>query len=443
MLAFTVFEGGRYAIRTAEGCGARESSRCAASPVPLPGGRADAGEISALLADARFGLPDGSAFSSRQYDDRLQLESVSQPFVGATTGNTFGGPLRASFGVTFADLLRDRQLQTMIRVGTDLDDFAAQMAYTNRREQWNWGVTAGFVPARFYGARRALTRDDTRLTRETASLRYLHQFAGVAGRFNVSRTRRVEMGAGVRRTGFTWQTLTRVTDLASRDEISRTLDEASAGRPLYLADAQLAFVHDTAISGPTSPVLGERLRLEVEPAFGRRSFVDVRVDARKYLMPLRPLTIAARVEHVGRYGAGASDARLTPLVAGLQTLVRGYDVRNFVADQCGRTATSCAVMNELAGSRMAIANLEVRAPLLGLFTGHLDYGRVPIEALVYADAGLLWTRGPSGASERHQFRSVGAGGRANLGGFVLELTAARPFDRASGWTVSFLLRPGW
>lgn len=460
-LAFSVFDEGRYVIRLADGCAAGEGSPAtctvAAHDVPFrqPGDRASAQvpggtgpaetvALSALLADATLGLADPATFETREYDDRLRLESIAQPFVGATSGSAFGGPLRASFGATFADLLRDRQLQTYVRVGTDVDDFAAQLAYTNRREQWNWGVTAGFVPARFHGARRAIERDGSLITRETTSLRYLHQWAGFAGRFNIDRSHRIEVGAGVRRTGFTWQTFTRVMEADSPDVVSRTLDEAAAGRPLYFAETQLAFVHDTAVLGPTSPVIGERLRLEVEPALGSRSFMDVRVDARKYLMPKRPITIAGRIEHVGRYGAGAADPRLTPLVVGLQTLVRGYDLRNFAADQCGRSATECSVIDELTGSRIAVANLELRAPLLGLLTGDLVYGSVPIEAIAFADIGYLWTRTPGGGTEQHRFRSIGAGGRANLGGFVLELAAARPFDRLqSGWTVSFLLRPGW
>jgi hypothetical protein len=352
--------------------------------------------------------------------------------------------LRASFGITFGDLLRDRQLDTAIRVGTDVDDFAAQIAYTNRRDQWNWGVHAGFLPSRFYGARRSLARDGDLVTRETTHLQYLHQWAGFAARYNIDRARRIELGAGLRRTGFEWQTVTRVTN-SSRDElVSRTLDESPGGRPVYLTELQAAFVHDTAVVGPTSPVLGQRLRLDIEPALGGLTYADVRVDARRYFMPLRPVTIAARAQHVGRYGPDAADGRLTPLVLGLQTLVRGYDLRSFAADECGRTATECSLMEELTGSRLALLNVEVRAPLAGLFRGELDYGRLPIEAIAFADAGFLWTRHASGEIERDRFRSIGAGARANLGGFVVEMAATRPFDRAaSGWTVSFLLRPGW
>lgn len=44
-----------------------------------------------------------------------------------------------------------------------------------------------------------------------------------------------------------------------------------------------------------------------------------------------------------------------------------------------------------------------------------------------------------------RFRSLGAGGRVNLGGFVFEAAAAAvPFDRpGAGWTASVLLRPGF
>jgi hypothetical protein len=448
-IAFSVFEDGRYAIRFLEDCAGCTAVTAEVDPDSAPAVSPGVDEsadspltLEDVLADASTGLPVNSDFPTRDYDDRLRLESLAQPFIGGGTGNAFGGPIRASFGATFGDLLRDRQLQTLFRVGIDADDFAAQMAYTKRVGQWNWGLTAGFMPARFYGARRALERDEEFLTRATTSLRYMHQWGGLVAHYNINRARRIELGAGIRRTGFAWQTITRVLD-GERHTVSRTLDETAAGKPIYLAEAQFAFVHDTAISGPTSPVLGHRLRVDVEPSVGVLQFADIRLDARRYFMPVRPLTIAARVQHVGRYGPGAADSRLTPLVVGLQTLVRGYDLRTFASNECGVTATECSLLDQLTGSRFGLVNLELRAPLLGLLTGDLDYGRLPIEAIAFVDAGFLWTRQGNG-TDRDRFRSVGVGGRANLGGIVLEMTAARPFDRATqGWTVSFLLRPGW
>jgi outer membrane protein assembly factor BamA len=161
-------------------------------------------------------------------------------------------------------------------------------------------------------------------------------------------------------------------------------------------------------------------------------------------MPVRPVTFAIRTEHLGRYGPDAGDPRLTPLVLGLQTFVRGYDLATFAADECGRTATACSVLDELTGGRLAVINLEVRAPLLGILSRDLYYGRVPIEAFAFADGAFLWTHNGTSPIERDRFRSVGAGGRVNLGGIVLEVAAARPLDRGvNGWTASLLLRPGW
>jgi hypothetical protein len=346
--------------------------------------------------------------------------------------------------LSFADTLRDRQLHTMLRLGTDLDDVAVHAAYTNRKGQWNWGFAGGVVPSRFVGARRAVARDDNLITRETAHLRYIHQSARATAHYHLNRTQRFELGAGLRRTGFEWQTITRVIDASDRTTVSRLFDEAAAGRPVVLAEADAAFVHDSAVSGPTSPLLGQRLRLEIEPALGGLAFADVRLDARRYFMPVPPFTVAFRVEHLGRYGPDAGDTRLTPLILALPTRVRGYDLRSFAADECGPFATECSPLDELAGGRLALLNVEVRAPLAGLLSGDIKYGRVPIEVMAFADAGFLWTQRSGSPLERDRFRSVGAGARINVGGFVFETTAARPLDRpGKGWTASVLLRPGW
>jgi hypothetical protein len=447
-LAYSVYRNGRYEIRTLEADGALAGRVIEAPHGFIAGGTLAPPTnsiVSRMLDDAGDGLPSGATFKNTPYDDRLRLESISQPYVGAATGNTFGGALRASFGLSFGDLLKDRQLHSLVRVGTDVDDFAAQVAYFNRRQQWNWGVVGGMMPSRFFGARRSVERDGALVTRETTSLRYTHQWAGLSARYGLNRSERLEFGAGVRRTGFEWQTLTRVNDTIERRLVSREASETPAGAPIHLTEAQVAFVHDTAVFGATSPILGQRYRFELQPAFGGLTFADVRMDYRRYVMPVRPFTLAARIEHVGRYGPDAADPRLTPLVYGLQTLVRGYDLRSFAADECGAGATECSMIEELTGSRFALVNLELRVPLAGIFSGALDYGRFPIEAIAFADAGFLWTRRPNAqALEQDRFRSVGAGARLNVGGIIFEVTAARPFDRVrNGWTVGFLLRPGF
>jgi Tol biopolymer transport system component len=445
-LAFSAFRDGRYEIQTLEQASAESAPIVSAGlgVMPLPAG--PIGTLAQLLSNAHVGLPADGSFRSAKYDDRLRIESISDPYVGAAIGGggVIGGVLRASFGISFGDMLRDRQLQTIFRVGTNKDDFAAQVAYTNQKGQLNWGFVGGFVPARFMGARRALERSGEMVTQEYGNLRYLHEFASLTARYNVNRTSRFEFRGGVRHTGYGWQTLTRVTNTTERKVVSSVMLDAPAGAPIYLGETQVAYVRDTAVMGPTSPILGQRLRFDIEPAIGGLQFADLRLDARRYFMPVRPVTFAVRVQHTGRYGPDAADGRLTPLLLGLQTLVRGYDLTTFAAGECGQTATSCSIINELTGNRFAVLNLELRAPLLGLLTGNLDYGRLPIEAVMFADGALLWTPHSNAPLERDRFRSVGAGVRANLGGFVMEVTGVRPFDKPrNGWTVSLLIRPGF
>lgn len=445
-LAFNAYRDGRYEIQTLEQSSAESApivTAGIATKAPVAG---RLGKLAQLLSNAHIGLPAETNFLTSKYDNRLRVESIAEPYVGAAMGGggLVGGVLRATFGVTFGDILRDRQLQMMMRVGTNKDDYAAQVGYLNRKGRLNWGFIGGYVPARFIGATRSIDRSGALITQEYANLRYTHQFGSMIARYNVSRATRFELRGGGRRTGYGWQTITRVTDPVARRVLSRDLNERPGAPTVYLAEMQAAYVRDTAVVGPTSPLLGHRVRLDVEPAVGGLTFADVRLDARRYFMPVRPATIAVRLQHTGRYGPDARDARLTPLLLGLQTLVRGYDLSTFGMEQCGRTATSCSMLDQLLGNRYAVMNVEVRAPLLGLLTGNLDYGRIPIEGLIFADGALLWTPHANAPLERDRFSSVGAGVRANLGGFVLETTGVRPFDKPrNGWTVSFLIRPGF
>jgi len=61
--------------------------------------------VAAALRDPQSGLSEPSTFTRRPYDDRLRLETLAQPFIGAGTGDAFGGLIRASFGATFGDVL--------------------------------------------------------------------------------------------------------------------------------------------------------------------------------------------------------------------------------------------------------------------------------------------------------------------------------------------------
>ena len=209
-------------------------------------------------------------------------------------------------------------------------------------------------------------------------------------------------------------------------------------------------MHDTSFFGATSPVFGARGRLEIGQSLGSLRYTSLLADWRRYFMPIRPMTIAVRGLHFGRYGADGDSERITQLYLGYPELVHGYGYGSFTASECGGTedGRQCAMFTQLFGSRVAVANLEVRIPLAGLKSGEIEYGRVPVELAAFFDAGLAWTADTRpawmGGSQR-VLRSAGGAARVNvLGLFVIEVAASRPFDRPNrSWKWQIGLRQGF
>src|SRR5436190_9812562 len=203
---------------------------------------------------------------------------------------------------------------------------------------------------------------------------------------------------------------------------------------INLATASAAFVYDNSFFGATSPILGQRYRLEVSPAAGSITWVGVLADYRRYFMPVRPFTIAVRAMHYGRYGGGAGDGRLSPLFLGYPSLIRGYDIGSFSANECPQNGTNCPAFDRLLGSRLLIGNLELRFPLLGVLgLGSGYYGAFPIEMAVFGDGGLAWNdRDQTSLLHVHRqaVASSGVALRVNLFGAAIgEVDYVHPFGR--------------
>src|SRR5690606_14579242 len=161
-----------------------------------------------------------------------------------------------------------------------------------------------------------------------------------------------------------------------------------------------AFVRDTSTFGFVSPVRGMRLRLENQWTTGDLDFQTTRVDYRRYFFRA-PLTVAVRLLHLGRRGSDAEDPRLALFDIGSNTLVRGYDLDSFDLAECRSSAglaslTACPQFERLIGSRIAVANFELRLALLGTQDfGVFDAPAAPTELAFFIDAGAAWSSGQS------------------------------------------------
>jgi outer membrane protein assembly factor BamA len=165
-------------------------------------------------------------------------------------------------------------------------------------------------------------------------------------------------------------------------------------------------------------------------------------------MPKRPVTFALRGLYFGRYGNDAEDPRLPTLFLGYPGLVRGYDSASFEAAECGvQPDGSCPAFDRLIGSKIALANFEVRVPVWALLGRDNFYGPLPVELALFGDAGVAWDRGsrPGFAEgDREPVTSIGAAIRANAFGFaVFEVDFVKPMNRNRGWIWQFALRPGF
>src|SRR5262249_25583592 len=164
---------------------------------------------------------------------------------------------------------------------------------------------------------------------------------------------------------------------------------------LHLGEASAALVYDNSVFGATSPIYGQRYRLEATPTFGSLNFTGVLGDYRRHFLLARPYTLAFRALHYGRYGRDSEDSRLFPLFLGDPGLVRGYDYNSFDASECrGDLSRGCPTFDRLLGSRLLVGSVELRFPLFGAIAGGRRwYGPVPIELALFADGGVAWQKG--------------------------------------------------
>jgi Tol biopolymer transport system component len=412
-------------------------------------------EVLALISDATFGLPELKE-ATEPYRANLSLDSIGQPYVTAGVSR-FGGMVGG--GITFAlsDMLGNHNLFAAVDVNSmggfsDIyKNTAAMLNYTNLSKRWNWGLSGGQVPYLSGGYATGTTTVNGQTAFVEQEVIYRQTYRGVNGMvaYPFNEAHRIELGTGFQQVSFDQQVRT-LTYARNGQLLNNETATTSLADTLHLASATVANVYDTSILGATSPVSGQRSRLELSPTYGSLSYTGALADYRRYFMPARFYTIAGRVMHYGRYGRDGENPMLVPLYLGYPELMRGYTLGSFSASECAAgSAGSCQTFDRLLGSRMLITNLEFRFPLLRPFgVSKAMYGPLPVEVAFFADAGVAWTKADRPSflgGNRSPVASAGVTFRANLFGFAVgQLDFARPFHRPGrGWVWSFSLSPGF
>jgi len=459
-IAYTAREDGRYSIYgiddPARGAG-RPATRLAMneSAILLPPRSEPGGTVEKLRADATTGLPEAAPEESEPYKSGLSLEYVGQPTIGVGV-DRFGTSVGGSTSLYFSDMLGNQNLGVAIGAYGSLRDTSGQVFYSNLKKKFDWSVGLRHIPYLSLGGYSQSVDGSSGtpiLLQQSLIFRQTYSSAYAVGALPFNRAQRFEVQTSFQRVGFSTEVRTEAFSAIDGSFLGRDRQNLDAGAdPLYLGSVSGALVHDSSVFGATAPILGSRGRLEAGPTFGSISYTDVLADYRQYFMPVRPVTLAFRLTHFGRYGGGAEDPRFRSLYLGYPNLIRGYD--GITAAECAAdlggagSQSSCPVYDRLFGSRLLFANAEVRAPLWGLFKGQLTYGPLPVDIALFADAGVAWTSQDKASllgGSRDLLTSVGAALRMNVFGFlVVETSLAHPFQRpGKDWVWQWSFSPGF
>jgi Tol biopolymer transport system component len=462
-LAFSVFRDGDFAIYVLS---PEQAAGTAPDAEPVQGDPAllppavgpDRSAVSAYLADPAPPDRRAAEVPESPYERRLRLLYVAPPAVGVGV-DRFGSSVAGAATAYFSDLLGDQLLGVTFQAESTFDTLGGQVFWQNLKHRWQWGASVARIPYLSAGTRISDTVVDIGgtptagvLVEQLTQKTYLDSGSFIVT-YPFSTRRRVEVSADVSRYSFDTDVQRFVVvggQVVAQDE------QALASEPGFtLYGGTAALVSDTSFFGFTAPVRGARWRLEAGSTAGDLSFRTLLLDGRRYFFR-NPVTLAFRALHYGRYGTDAESDRIGPLFLGSGTLVRGYEADSFGPEDCTfvpEDPTACPEIDRLVGSRVAIANAELRFPLLGIEGYGLFTTRtLPIDLLAFVDAGVAWDRGDSpklrwdrDTAERVPVASAGVGARFLLGGFiVLETSWAWPLHRREGGPeFALLFAPGW
>ncbi len=456
-LLYSVYDEGNFSIYTIEphdllAGKAVQAAQGPYSPAILPPKERSGSEILGLLKNPWFGLPDASKFGVSPYKPKLSLDYAAPPQVGVGVDRygTYGGG-----GITlfWSDMLGFHNLATMFQVYNRLEDSSFLAQYVNSRNRLNWGAVAYRIPYVYGGysiGTGMVFSEPAYIEQEILYRQIYYQLGGFAS-YPFSQVQRFELQGGLNYIDFNNVVYTRAYSMYDNTLILNEKEKLPSPDGLAMAYASAALVYDSAFFGATAPILGQSYRLEASPTVGSLKFNSLLADFRKYLMPVKPFTLAFRALTYGRYGKGADDERLYPMFLGYDTLVRGYNYGSFTAEEIDPAYAGDRYFdfNRLWGSRMLVANFELRFPLFGaLGIGKGFYGIFPLDVLAFYDIGVAWDSSnsprlpiikPDGIQK--PISSAGVGARINLFGYVvLGVNYVKPFDRpykGAYWQFSF------
>jgi len=462
-IVFSAFVGDDYSIYRLDGAEALAGSRLNGAVAPLHAGLLPPFERSGELVRPRLespgrGLIESAGFQKTDYRPSLSLEYVAPPSVNVGFSN-FGSMLGGGIGLYWSDLLGQHNLMTAFQTSTTteggnfLNSLAGIVAYENQKSRWNWGIAGGQVPylTGSYGRTLEYIEDEPFIVDQTIRYWEISRQASMTLSRPFSRAQRIEFAGGFQNISYDAEGTIDVFSGVTGEYLGSQEFDFDVPDSLNLGIGSAALVYDTAIFGGTSPIMGQSYRLEAGISGGTLNFATLLADYRKYARLTGPLSLAGRVLHYGRYGSDSEDERMSDLSLGYPSLVRGYEAGSFTPRECTQVSDqflSCPTFDRIFGSRLLVANAEVRLQTLGALGIIPSRGFPPVETAIFYDAGLAWrSKDVSQALgiPRRPVSSWGGSFRFNaMGFFIAQLSYVHANDRPQRrWGWEFAVIPGF
>jgi len=407
--------------------------------------------IAALLDSAELALPDTTKFSDYPYKLRFQPDYVARPSIGYAPDsygrNVFGGTT-----IILSDMLGNNRVALSGEINGRMSEAQMYFGYANvgKRLQYN----ASFSQFPYYFLSNDVIsepdNDGIQTERQEITIYVARQLFGTTS-YPLNRFTRLELGGGFNSIGRERISLVRHI-LQSTSATEFEPGETHRDPSLNYAESHLAYVSDNTLWGYTGPIYGRRYRFQVSPVLGSLNWVEYLADYRRYdAILFSYLTLATRL--YSSVSIGPDETQFMKYVA-RPDFVRGYDRNNTLFLTCpiiGASSINCSAV-QLLGSRVAVANAELRFPVIRrIELGVLPIALPPLDGLLFYDAGVAWSKNQTvyggrpanydGNRQRYPLRSYGLGLRLNLFNYaVLRWDYAVPLDQPAGkhgfWTWS-------
>lgn len=433
--------------------------RAAAAPeIQTSDGAIDRGEkapvsIAALLDSFNFALPDTTKFKDEPYHVRFQPDYIARPSIGYVPDN-FGRNVFGGTTVILSDMLGNDRLALSGQVNGRFSESSMFIGYTNLARRWQYSAGISQVPYYFLSGDTIYRPDPTSSggsEKQQITTFIARQVFGVTA-YPLNRFTRIEIGGGFNNVDRRLWFISRNVLDDGRAAAPFQFDSTGHDPTLNYFDGQLAYVSDNTLFGNTGPIYGRRYRFQVSPVVGSYRWVEYLADYRRYdPIIFDYLTVATRLYTSMSYGR---DETAFPKYIARPDFVRGYDRNNSFYLTCpiiGANTSNCSAV-QLLGSRVAVANAELRFPLVRrLDLGVLPISLPPLDGLFFYDVGAAWSKDQSlylsrpanydVSKQRYPLRSYGFGLRLNLFNYaIVRWDYAIPLDQPGSkrgfWTWS-------